>query len=134
MQFVTDEVVPLIESRYPVSRRREDRITAGHSNGASWALAAAALRPDLFGGVIAMSSGSSATADGAGRLGNARVYAGAGLFEPEFLEATRRAAETARRAGADVRFRTFVGGHSRTMWDVIFAEGVAWLLPPSEPR
>ncbi|HZF96180.1 MAG TPA: alpha/beta hydrolase-fold protein [Allosphingosinicella sp.] len=129
MMFVADEIIPLIESRYPVSRRREDRIAAGHSNGASWALAAAAMRPDLFGGVIAMSSGSAATADAAGRLANARIYAGAGLFEPEFVATTERAADTARRAGADVRYRTFVGGHSRTMWEIIFADGIAWLLP-----
>lgn len=130
LNFVTDELIPLIEGRYSVSTRREDRIVAGYSNGGAWALAAAQARPDFFGNVLAMSSGSRAAAEGARRLGGVRVYGGAGLFEPGYLRRTREAVETARRAGADVRFREMVAGHSPAMWEVLFADGIAWLAPP----
>lgn len=130
LNFVTEELIPLIERRYPVLARREDRIVAGYSNGGAWALAAAQARPDLFGNVLAMSSGSRAAAEGAGRLGEVRVYGGAGLFEPGYLRQTREAVETARRAGADVQFREMVAGHSPVMWEVLFADGIAWLAAP----
>jgi enterochelin esterase-like enzyme len=131
LSFVTDELIPLIERRFPASPLREDRITAGYSNGGGWALAAAEVRPDLFGSVLAMSSGSRAAAASAGRLQNTRLFAGAGLFEPPFLRRTREAAENARLAGAEVRFREMVAGHSQAMWEVLFVEGIAWLLPPA---
>lgn len=130
LRFVTDEVIPYIEKHYPASSRRQDRITAGYSNGGAWALAAAEARPELFGGVLAMSSGSKAAAESADRLKNARVYAGAGQFEPGFLTNTQLAADTAREAGARVRFRKMIAGHSRSMWEILFVEGLGWLLPP----
>jgi enterochelin esterase-like enzyme len=130
MRFVTNEVLPLVESRFPASPRREDPIVAGFSNGGAWALSAAQLRPELFGNVLAMSSGSPAAAAGAGRLGTVRVFAGAGLYEPEFLRTTRAAAELARRSGAHVRYRELVSGHSQSTWELLFAEGLAWLMPP----
>lgn len=132
LRFVADELVPWIEANYPASPRREDRVAAGFSSGAAWAFAAAALRPELFGKVLGMSSGSRATIPYAGRLGSARIYTGAGLFEPYFLVPTRERARLARAAGADVRFRELVAGHSMAMWDILFADGVAWLLPPDQ--
>jgi enterochelin esterase-like enzyme len=132
LRFVTDEVVPLIERSYPASARREDRITAGFSSSAVWAVSAAARRPDLFGAVLGMSPGGQASAGDAARLGNARVYLGAGLFEPSFLRATRERAELAKKAGAEVRYREMISGHAPAMWQIMFAEGVEWLLPPAK--
>ncbi len=130
LRFVTDELIPYIEKDYPASPRREDRVTAGYSNGGAWALAAAEARPDLFGKVLAMSSGSKAAAEYAGQLKDAQLYAGAGLFEPGFLRRTERAVEVARAAGAKAVMRTMIAGHSRSMWHILFVDGVAWLLPP----
>lgn len=129
LRFVTDELLPYIEKHFPVSSKRADRITAGYSNGGAWALAAAEARPDLFGGVLAMSSGSKAAAEYAGRLKDVRVYAGAGVFEPGFHKRTMQAVEVASAAGADAIGRTIVAGHSAAMWDILFADGYAWLLP-----
>jgi enterochelin esterase-like enzyme len=130
LRFVTDELVPLIEREYPASTRREDRIVAGYSNGGAWAFAAAILRPDLFGNVLAMSAGAQWAAEHAATLRRAKVFAGAGLFEPGFLARTRAAAEAAEQAGAEVRMRQMISGHSPVMWEILFAEGTAWLLPP----
>jgi len=130
LRFVTDELIPYIEKHYPASHRREDRVTAGYSNGGAWALAASEARPDLFGKVLAMSSGSKAAAENAGRLKDAQLYAGAGLFEPGFLKKTEQAVEVARAAGAKAVMRTMIAGHSRSMWHILFVDGIAWLLPP----
>jgi enterochelin esterase-like enzyme len=130
LRFVADEVVPFVERTYPASRRREDRIVAGHSSGAAWAFSAAARRPELFGAVIGLSAGGRESASDAGLIADARVYAGGGTFEPTFLSATRRRAELAREAGAGVRFREIVSGHSMAMWSIMFADAAAWLLPP----
>ena len=131
LRFVADEVVPFLERTYPASPRREARIVAGHSSGAAWAFSAAARRPELFGAVIGLSAGGRGSADDARLIADARVYAGAGTFEPNFLSATRRRAELAREAGAEVRFREIVSGHSMVMWKIMFADAAAWLLPPS---
>ena len=131
LRFVVDELVPYIEAHYPASPNRQDRVTAGYSNGAAWALAAAEARPDLFGKVLAMSSGSKAVGDYGYRLKDSRVFAGAGILEGGTMhQRTREVAEAAKRAGADVRFRELVAGHSFLLWDILFAEGVSWLLPP----
>ncbi|MET1112612.1 MAG: alpha/beta hydrolase-fold protein [Allosphingosinicella sp.] len=134
LRFVADELIPYIERRYPASRRREDRIVAGFSSGAVWAFSAAAIRSDVFGGVLGMSSGSGSTVSLASGIGNARIYAGAGLFEPKFLDATSRRVELARAAGSEAEFTSHVSGHSSIMWDVLFHEGASWLLPSVEVR
>ena len=130
MRFVTDEVMPFVESHYPASRLREDRVVAGYSNGGSWALAAAEMRPDLFGNVLAMSAGTRGVQERASLLRGTRIFAGAGLFEDDFRNRLSVIARVARSAGSDVRFQVMVSGHSRLMWDVLFANGIAHLLPP----
>lgn len=134
LRFVADELRPYVEATYPASQRREDRIVAGYSSGAAWAYAAAALRSELFGAVLGMSAGSPLTLHHAATLKATRVFTGAGLFEPSFLRGTRARAALARHAGADVRLREVLAGHSMAMWDILFADGVAWLLPPKEGR
>lgn len=129
LRFVSDEVIPFVESTYPVSARREHRIAAGFSSGAVWAVSTAARRPDLFGIVLGMSPGGRGSVSDASHLRGARVYLGAGLFEPSFLRATRERAELAKRVGADVRMREIVSGHTQAMWEILFADGIAWLLP-----
>jgi enterochelin esterase-like enzyme len=130
LRFVADEVVPFVERTYSASPRREDRIVAGHSSGGAWAFSAAARRPETFGAVIAFSASGPESADDASLLGRARIYAGGGTFEPYYLAATQRRAELARSAGAQVRFREIVSGHSIAMWSILFADAAAWLLPP----
>lgn len=129
--FVADELIPLIERDYPASPRREDRISAGFSSGAVWALSAASRRPDLFAAVIAMSPGGRGSTDEARALSDARVLTGAGLYEIPFLEATRLWADAALSGGAEVRHREMASGHSHLLWEMLFAEGIAWLVGPA---
>lgn len=132
LRFVTDQLIPYVERHYPATARREDRILAGYSAGAVWAVTAASMRPELFGNVLAMSAGGQRSAYYARQLKNARIFAGAGLFEPGFLRSTRERAELARQAGSEVHFREMVAGHSHLMWEILFADGIAWLLPAKQ--
>lgn len=136
LRFVIDEVIPYIEDHYPASARREDRIIGGSSNGGHWALIAAALRPDLFGKVMALSASGRPAAAQAPALANTKLYGSAGLFEPVYLGNTLGAIAAAHDAGAQTRTYTVVAGHSQVAWEIMFADGAPWLLmnaPPPPP-
>jgi S-formylglutathione hydrolase FrmB len=49
LDYLCDEVVPFIDSRYPTSSRREHRGVSGKSSGGYGAMALSMLRPELFG-------------------------------------------------------------------------------------
>jgi S-formylglutathione hydrolase FrmB len=56
--YVCDEIVSRVESRYPVPKMGVRRIVAGHSSGGFGALRLGMYRPHLFDAVIAMSPDS----------------------------------------------------------------------------
>ena len=130
MRFVTEELIPYVEAHFPAATGRADRIVGGTSNGADWALSAAKARPDLFGSVIALSAGATIPTEDADTLADSRVFGGAGTFEANFLKTTMATVEAAQSAGAIVRTRTLIAGHSPLAWDVLFADAYQWLLPP----
>jgi enterochelin esterase-like enzyme len=128
LRYVAEELIPFVERNHPASPNRRDRVVAGMSSGGAWAVSAAARMPDLFGGILSLSSSGRSSVADAAQLRGVRLYAGGGTFEPEYLGYTRERAALARRAGSDVRFREIVSGHSQIMWKAMFAEGVPWLL------
>ena len=56
--YVCDEIVSRVESRYGITDKKPKRIIAGHSSGGFGALRLGMLRPKLFDGVIALSPDS----------------------------------------------------------------------------
>jgi enterochelin esterase-like enzyme len=126
-RFVMEEVIPFVEARYPVARNAAGRTTAGYSSGATWALSAAAQRPDVFGNVIGLSMGTQPGVEMAGKMKRGRLFLAAGLFEQHFHERSLQAAEAARLAGAEVRIETPAAGHSFTLWDIAWADALLWL-------
>ena len=56
--YICDEIVPLVESRYRVAKDPRNRIIAGHSSGGFGALRLGMMRPKLFGAVIALAPDS----------------------------------------------------------------------------
>lgn len=134
-RFLVDEVMPLAES-LGASSRPQDRVVAGYSNGAAWAVAMATDHPDLFGKVMALSFGWT---DGglmsrirAGRYGD--VWLGAGTLEPPFHNVTRQAAEVLEPLADRVTFDSRVAGHSPVMWHDQFPVAVVWLFNPDGRR
>lgn len=129
MAFVVNDVVDFIDKNYPTSTNRRDRIVAGFSSGAVWAFSAAAFHSDVFGAVLGMSSGSASTVKHASRLRNTDVYAGAGSFEPKFLDATKDRIELiAGHSGNTTSFQEVASGHSSLTWDILFHDGANRLL------
>jgi enterochelin esterase-like enzyme len=50
MDYICDEVVPFVDSRYPTLASRDHRGVCGHSSGGYGATVLSMLRPDAFGG------------------------------------------------------------------------------------
>jgi predicted alpha/beta superfamily hydrolase len=94
--FITDEVMPLVHSKY---RTLPTTVLAGHSFGGLFALHVAASRPAAFAGIIAMSpalwwnesSAVNAYADSIAALTSPlRLFATSGGLEPDIDHTTRR--------------------------------------------
>lgn len=56
LSFLVDEVIPFIESRYPVSQQRSQRFIAGSSMGGLISIYAICEYPDAFGGAACLST------------------------------------------------------------------------------
>jgi enterochelin esterase-like enzyme len=130
-RFVIEEVIPLIERTFPVSRWKEDRVTAGFSSGAAWAVSMVVRNPDLFGRSIAMSLGWLPAAEAAQQFREGQLFIGGGRLEDRFYERSVLAARNAARAGARVRLRTPNAGHSYENWTILFDEALRWHFPPA---
>jgi len=122
LAYVVEEVLPWADARLGAS---VPRVAFGVSNGAAFAAAAAARRPELFAAVIAFSLAEAPRRLRRPLPPHALV---AGRLEPAFHAATTRFAARLRRRGADVRLRTPVRGHDWSMWRDEFLPALAWLL------
>jgi enterochelin esterase-like enzyme len=125
LSFVTDEVIPWAAGRYPVMPR--PWMAAGFSNGAAWAVAAGQRRPDVFGGVAALSAGVVPH-----RVARAsrpvRHYLAAGTLEPGFRRGTAQWAARLDRAGMAYVHQEWAGGHDSWWWQAHLPAALAWLL------
>jgi enterochelin esterase-like enzyme len=89
LAFVVDEVVPW--ARRELGVRGQAWTAAGSSNGAVWAIAAAARRPDVFPRVVALSPGvHPRRISRRARSAGVRHYLAAGALEPLFLRSAQK--------------------------------------------
>ncbi|WP_066361130.1 alpha/beta hydrolase [Herbidospora mongoliensis] len=121
LAFITDEVLPWADERFPAS---DTWLTAGVSSGAVWALNAAQRRPDVFSGVIGLSPGIHPETE---LHALTRAYLGAGTLESGFRWATGEWATKLTAAGAEVRHVDWVGGHDVYWWARHFPLALTWL-------
>lgn len=136
--FLVDELVPAVETRWPVRKDPAGRGVMGASLGGFAALSITARRPGVFGRCGAQSTGGG---DGGGfeallsdlgglPAGSVRVHLDAGTFEALFhgfdlLSLTRRLrAELSRRQV--VRYREVPEGHSWGSWRARLAEALTF--------
>jgi enterochelin esterase-like enzyme len=125
MSFVTDEVVPWATRRFAASPGLW--VAAGYSNGAVWAIAAGQRRPDVFGGVAALSAGIVPNQI-ARASRQVRHYLAAGTLEPPFRRQTSEWAARLERAGMTATYREWTGGHDSWWWQAQLPTALTWLL------
>ena len=103
-----DEALEQIFSRYVVDPARV--AVGGYSDGASYALSLGMANGDLFTHVLAFSPGFAAPP---GRVGSPRVFVSHGTHDGwlPIERCSRRIVPQLRRAGYEVRYREFDGGH-----------------------
>jgi enterochelin esterase-like enzyme len=126
LSFVTDEVIPWAAGRFPVPGS-QPWLAAGFSNGAAWAIAVAQRRPDVFGGVAALSAGVVPHRVTRGSR-PVRHYLAAGTLEPGFRRGTAAWASRLDRAGMAYVHREWAGGHDSWWWQAQLPAALAWLL------
>lgn len=134
VSFVADTLTDWASLRFGASDARTERAVLGFSNGASFARHAGYLRGDVFGWVMAYSSGY-------GRLRSveefgfphARFRFAAGRYEPGFKLSTELTREILTEAGYDSRLTLFSTGHTRDVRDVVLADWLGEAFAPPSP-
>ena len=148
-RFITQELVPAIEHRFPVDARPESRAIMGASFGAVASLATAWYHPGFFGGLL-LQSGSFAFTDigeehprgplfdpvvkfmngfreAPGRPAD-RLFVSCGTYESLIYE-NRSLVPLLQSHGMDVRYVEARDGHNWENWRDRLREALAWLFP-----
>ncbi|HEX6885404.1 MAG TPA: alpha/beta hydrolase-fold protein [Planctomycetota bacterium] len=147
-RFLSCELLPALEARYPLARTRDARCLLGASFGAVASLAAAWRHPGVFGN-LALLSGSFAFTDiGAHDRGpvfdpvvefvnafraqpgrpSERVYLACGIYE-SLIYYNRSIYPLLQSTGMSVRFSEVRDGHNWENWRDRLREGLSWLFP-----
>ena len=146
--FLTGELVPLLERRLPVSRESAERGLMGASFGAVASLAAAARFPGFYGRLLLQSGSFAFTDVGRSRREPAfdpvvefvnrfrarparvaeRAYLSCGIYESLIYE-NRSLLPVLQGAGMEVRYAESRDGHNWIGWRDRLREGLSWLFP-----
>jgi predicted alpha/beta superfamily hydrolase len=136
--FLTDELRPFLEARFPLDPGRA--ILFGHSYGGLFAANVLATAPNAFFGYIIASPSTPADPQVIPRLATTvpngaapRVFVAAGEKEDDLLEGTRKiaAALSARRSAFVVEEHIFPGATHISYYPQLTPAAFAWMLPPS---
>jgi enterochelin esterase-like enzyme len=134
-RWLIETVIPWAESNARASPTQ--RVIAGYSNGAAFALFTAATHPDMFVGVLAHSPVASADSfslrDSAAQVRWA-LSAGRIEYRGYPLRATRTVAGAAAEIGAAVRTCTGSWGHDPNYWANLTPGAVSWLFNFPQPE
>jgi enterochelin esterase-like enzyme len=141
LSFFGEELIPFIESKYPVRTSRDERILAGDSLGGTVSLHLAVKYPQLFNRVISLSGAyypaSQSIVKQAGDLGWLSMYMIVGLqetaFETDrgvfnFVEMNRSMRDILTNKGAAVRYGEHEGKHVWGFWQQYIPEALKTFL------
>lgn len=148
-RFLTEELVPLLEARFPLRSQPQSRCLMGASFGAVAALSTACRYPGFYGKLL-LQSGSFAFTDigDRNRRGplfdkvvefmnefrerptaiSERVFVSCGTYESLIYE-NRSLIPMLVNTGMDVQFREARDGHNWENWRDRLREGLSWLSP-----
>jgi enterochelin esterase family protein len=130
--YLAGELLEWARREYPVSPRAADTVVAGQSLGALVGLRTALAHPTRVGGVLSQSASlwldDLAAPLAAADLSGLRVYLEVGAQEWVLNAPNRALAQNLERAGAEVRFVEYNGGHDYACWRGGIADGLRELL------
>lgn len=147
--FLTDELVPYLERRFPIPPRPQSRCLMGASFGAVAALSTAWRRPGFYGRLLLQSGSFAFTDIGEGnRRGPLfdpvvsfmnqfrarplavaeRVFVSCGMYESLIYE-NRSIVPMLKSTGMDIRYVESRDGHNWENWRDRLREGLSWLFP-----
>lgn len=147
-RFLVEELVPLLESRYPLLTDRSSRGLMGSSFGAVAALSTAWRYPDTFGALLLQSGSFAFTDIGDHERGPAfdpvvdfvnafrknpgrpaeRLYMSCGTFE-SMIYFNRSLVPLLQSTGMAVRYTEAPDGHNWENWRDRLREGLSWVFP-----
>jgi len=146
--FLAEELVPLLEERYPLVKSPSGRGLAGASFGAVASLAAAWRHPGVFDNLLLLSGSFAFTDIGAHDRGPVfdpvvdfvnrfreapgrpaeRLYVACGIYE-SLIYYNRSMVPLLQDTGMQVRFVEVRDGHNWENWRDRLREGLSWLFP-----
>ena len=146
--FLADELLPALTTRYPLVDRPDARALMGASFGAVAALSAAWRRPGFYGGLLLQSGsfafsdigkhGRGPTFDPVARFVNAfrenpghpcdKVFVSCGIYESLIYE-NRSMVPVLQAAEMALRYVEARDGHNWDNWRDRLREGLSWLFP-----
>lgn len=136
--FLTSELRPFIEARYPVDPAQA--VLVGHSAGGSFAAALFADDPGAFSAYVIGSAAAWNEPGLAARITSAaahgqRVYVAVGGNEPDRMKQAAEQITAAFRAhaGLPVRSEIFPGATHISYYPELIAHGLAYVLPSRNP-
>ena len=149
-EFVTRELLPLLESELPLAGEPSTRCLLGSSFGAVASLSTARRFPDTYGSLVLLSGSFVFTSDGAPHGGGPafdpvvefvndyrkrptkvadRLFMSCGAFEPLIVR-QRPMLETFRSVGMQVRYVEPYDGHSWVNWRDRLCDALSFVDPP----
>ncbi|WP_435925507.1 alpha/beta hydrolase [Paenibacillus sp. DYY-L-2] len=138
---ITEEIIPFVESNYPVRRQADDRILAGDSLGGSFSLHLAMKKPELFSKIISLSGAfydrSLEMIADQTDLSYLSLYMIVGLQEDHyttdtgtynFVELNRKAKHLLEERGAKVNYFEKEGKHLWGFWQQELPDALTYFL------
>ena len=150
-EFVTKELLPLLESELPLSRSPSSRCLLGSSFGAIASLSTARRYPGMYGSLVLMSGSFVFASNGAPHGGGPafdpvvefvndfrkqptkvadRLFMSCGAFEPLVIR-QRPMLETFESVGMHVRYVEPNDGHTWVNWRDRLCDALSWVTPPA---
>lgn len=142
-RFLTEELIPWVESHYPVRNDRDQRILAGDSLGGAISVSLAVTYPSLFSKIISLSGAFYDTyceqIKPVSSLEYLRVWMIVGLQENEFetdrgtfdfVELNRKARKLLEDKGAKVVYEEKDGEHKWGFWQKELPDALSAFLGP----
>jgi enterochelin esterase family protein len=146
-EFVTRELLPLLESELPLASVQAARCLLGSSFGAIASLSTARRYPDMYGSLVLLSGSFVSTCNGEPHRGGPafdpvvefvndyrkhpakvadRVFVSCGAFEPLIIQ-QRPMLETFRSVRMDVRYVEAYDGHTWVNWRDRLCDALTWV-------